>query len=490
MFRHRTLIAAAALAALSILPAYSQTTVLDQVPVPIPATTTGVGQSEFLLQSLSTGGITCYMAFYKPPGAPSQPFVQPGGLSCPQSQNSFSAITGTATPFPITGLAAAQGGTIQLTGGTSSTSGNAGGPAQVIGGVPGATGVGGAASVTGGAGGATSGNGGVGSVVGGAGTNGNGVGGQAQVTGGAGQGTGNGGAVVATGGASGAGATGAGGAISATGGAAASTNGAGGAASLVGGLGAGTGNGGAIAVTGGGSGSGATGAGGALVAAGGAANSTNGAGGAVSLTGGAGVGTGNGGAASLVGGAAGATGTGGAVAITAGSPTAGNGSAVTITASAGAGGTNAGGTVNVVPGAAVSTGAPGQFQVNGDGGIICPTFYYTPANAPTVVTTTFFIATRPMYIVEASEIHSVAAGGAATMGVFHDTSTNAPGAGTDVMATDFNLNGTANTVQNTGLTTTVATKTLAAGDRLAVKWVTGAIQSSAGIVVTVCMTPQ
>src|SRR5580698_2183257 len=83
MIRHR-MIAAMALAALSILPAYSQTTVLDQVPVPIPATTTGVGQSEFLLQSLSTGGITCYMAFYKPPGAPSQPFVQPGGLSCPQ----------------------------------------------------------------------------------------------------------------------------------------------------------------------------------------------------------------------------------------------------------------------------------------------------------------------------------------------------------------------------------------------------------------------
>ena len=438
MIRHR-LIAALAIAATFLpLPAYPQSTVLDQTPVPIPGTGNTTQASEWLLQSIVTGGITCYQSFYRAPGAVvavnGSPFMA-GGLSCSQGANTYQAITGTVDPFPIAGLAAAQGGAVTVTGGASSTSANAGGAARLAGGVPGVTGVGGAASVTGGIGGSTSGAGGVASLVGGAGTL-NANGGQAQTTGGLGNGTGTGGAVVATGG---------------------------------------------------GSGSGATGAGGAFTAAGGAANSTNGAGGAASVTGGAGMGTGNGGAASLVGGAAGATGVGGAVAITAGSPTAGNGSAVTITASAGQGSTNAGGSVNIVPGAAVSTGAPGQFQVNGDGGIICGTYYFTGTVANT--TQVFFIATRPLYIVEASEIHSTANGATLTLGVYKDTSTNAPGAGTDIMSTDFNLNATANTIQNTGLTATVATKTMAAGDRLSVKYST-TLTSLAGPVVTVCATPQ
>ena len=442
MIRHR-LIAALAIAATFLpLPAFAQSTVLDQSPVPIPGTGNTTQTSEWLLQSYATGGITCYQSFYKNPGAigTSGPFIQPGGLSCSNGANTYQSITGTVDPFPIAGLAAAQGGAVTVTGGASSTSADAGGAARLAGGVPGATGVGGAASVTGGIGGSTSGAGGVASLVGGAGTL-NANGGQAQTTGGLGNGTGTGGAVVATGG---------------------------------------------------GSGSGATGAGGAFTAAGGAANSTNGAGGAASVTGGAGMGTGNGGAASLVGGAAGATGVGGAVAITAGSPTAGNGSSVTVTASAGAGGTNAGGSVNIVPGAAVSTGAPGTVQINGDAGLVCATYFFTGATAAAPTTAynqVFFIATRPLYVVEASEVHSTAAGGASTLGIIHDTGTGAPASGTDIMGTDFNLNATANTVQNTGLTATVATKTLAAGDRLAAKW-NNAVQSSVGVVATICMAPQ
>lgn len=77
----------------------------------------------------------------------------------------------------ITGLAAAQGGSLKLKGGTSSTANKAGGEAGILGGQPGATGVGGAATVTGGAGGATSGKGGAANVTGGAGTAGNGAGG-------------------------------------------------------------------------------------------------------------------------------------------------------------------------------------------------------------------------------------------------------------------------------------------------------------------------
>lgn len=190
----------------------------------------------------------------------------------------------------ITGLGAAQGGSLEVKGGASSTAANAGGEAKLTGGIPGATGVGGAATVAGGAGGATSGAGGVASVTGGAGTAGNSAGGVGKVVGGAGAGNAAGGAAQVTGGAAG-GATGTGGAATVTGGAG-NTTGAGGAASVTGGAGAGTGAGGAASLVGGASGAGATGDGGDVALTGGAATSTNGNGGAVILTGGAATGTG------------------------------------------------------------------------------------------------------------------------------------------------------------------------------------------------------
>lgn len=156
------------------------------------------------------------------------------------------AIAGGDSSLGIDGLAAAQGGAILVTGGTSSTSGNAGGAVGLVGGTPGATGVGGAVAMTGGAGGATSGAGGAASVTGGAGTNGNAAGGAASLVGGAGQGTGAGGAVAVTGGASGAGATGDGGSITLTGGASGATDGNGGNVIAVAGALAGTGMQGSI----------------------------------------------------------------------------------------------------------------------------------------------------------------------------------------------------------------------------------------------------
>lgn len=90
----------------------------------------------------------------------------------------------------IQGLAAAQGGSVTIKGGTSSTAGNAGGAAALLGGQPGATGVGGAATVTGAAGGATSGKGGAATVTGGAGTAGNGSGGSVVLAGGSPHGSG------------------------------------------------------------------------------------------------------------------------------------------------------------------------------------------------------------------------------------------------------------------------------------------------------------
>jgi len=105
----------------------------------------------------------------------------------------------------------------------------------------------------------------------------------------------------------------------------------------------------------------------------------------------------------------------------------------------------------------------------------------------------FFIATRAYTVVSASEVHAVAAGGASVLQVVKDTGTNAPGAGTDLLTnntnTGFDLNATANTVQVGTLVASGATKALAAGDRLAIDFA-NAIQSSAGIVVTVCLAPQ
>lgn len=318
-------------------------------------------------------------------------FIQSGGSAGAGVFTSVTAnsIAGGDSSLGIDGQAAAQGGAIPITGGASSTTGNAGGAVSVTGGNPGATGIGGAGSLVGGIGGATSGAGGAVSVAGGAGTAG---------------------------------------------------NAAGGAASLVGGAGQGSSAGGAVAITGG---------------------------------------------------AAGATGAGGTVAITAGALTAGNGADVTVTASAGAGSTNAGGSVNLVPGAAVSTGIPGTIKVNGNSNLMCSNF--APLGAPAAATdTAFYIATRPLFLVSVSEVHAIAAGGASALQVTKDSSTNAPGAGTDLLTnntnTGFDLNATANTVQTGTITATVATKTFAVGDRLSVDFAQ-AIQSSSGITVTACFAP-
>lgn len=106
------------------------------------------------------------------------------------------AIESADSSLGITGQAAAQGGAVVATGGTSSTSGNAGGAASIVGGTPGATGVGGAANVTGAAGGATSGKGGNANITGGAGTAGNGDGGDIVLAAGAAHGSGAAGVII------------------------------------------------------------------------------------------------------------------------------------------------------------------------------------------------------------------------------------------------------------------------------------------------------
>jgi len=110
--------------------------------------------------------------------------------AAPKIFEPMASLSLTDAAATVSGLAAAQGGSVTVVGGTSSTAGNAGGAAAILGGVPGATGVGGAATVTGGAGGGTSGKGGAATVTGGAGTNGNASGGSVLLTPGAKNGSG------------------------------------------------------------------------------------------------------------------------------------------------------------------------------------------------------------------------------------------------------------------------------------------------------------
>lgn len=152
-------------------------------------------------------------------------------------------------------------------------------------------------------------------------------------------------------------------------------------------------------------------------------------------------------------------------------------------------------TGNGTPGAVTGTTGTfsGAFTLTGtasSSGVMCPSYYFT--GTPAATDQVFFIATRAVRVVSISQIHSVAAGGASALQVTKDTSTNAPGAGTDLLTNNtnagFDLNATANTVQVGALVATAGVTTLAAGDRLAIDFA-NAIQSSAGVVVTACMAP-
>lgn len=104
----------------------------------------------------------------------------------------------------------------------------------------------------------------------------------------------------------------------------------------------------------------------------------------------------------------------------------------------------------------------------------------------TFATTVFFVAPAACKVLAISEVHATAGsdGGAVTAVVTKDTGTAAPGAGTSLhQSGSFNLKGTANTVQTATLSTTAATLTLAAGDRLAIK-LTGTPTAVAGAAVT------
>ncbi len=116
-----------------------------------------------------------------------------------------------------------------------------------------------------------------------------------------------------------------------------------------------------------------------------------------------------------------------------------------------------------------------------------------PANAD-CVDKAFFIADRAYQVTAISEVHSAAGtnGSAVNLQVTKDVTTDAPGAGTDLLTNNtnagFDLKGTANTVQAGTLTATTASLQLAAGDRLSLDFA-GTLTTLAGVTVTVTLKP-
>ena len=95
-------------------------------------------------------------------------------------------------------------------------------------------------------------------------------------------------------------------------------------------------------------------------------------------------------------------------------------------------------------------------------------------------------ANRDFQLWDGRQVHAVAAGGASTAQLVKDTGTDAPGAGTNLLATAWDLNATANTVQVLDPVTVKATQLLVAGNRLAIDYA-DAEQSLIGVVQTISL---
>jgi hypothetical protein len=104
----------------------------------------------------------------------------------------------------------------------------------------------------------------------------------------------------------------------------------------------------------------------------------------------------------------------------------------------------------------------------------------------------FWIADRDYEVLDAREVHDVAAGAAAKVTVTAESGTTAPGSGT-VLVTDntnagFDLNATARTVQVATLPV-LGSRFLLAGDRLSVK-PSGTMTTCVGIAISVALAPR
>lgn len=122
----KKILLAMALALAAIGSAYAQTTTLDQISPPIPATTNTTGTAENLIQSYAVPGGALYQFFYRQPGQSNN--VLPGGLTfVPGGSGSalsrFFALTDGHSDLgvPMTAAAGTPSGTVGIsrTAGTS-----------------------------------------------------------------------------------------------------------------------------------------------------------------------------------------------------------------------------------------------------------------------------------------------------------------------------------------------------------------------------------
>ncbi len=112
--------------------------------------------------------------------------------------------------------------------------------------------------------------------------------------------------------------------------------------------------------------------------------------------------------------------------------------------------------------------------------------FYLPSTWAANTDRSFFTVDRNYTAYCSSEVHAVAAGGTSTAQVTKDSTTDAPGAGVDLLTTANDLNGTANTVVSDLLVTTLGYRNLQAGQRISYDFA-HAVQSSAGLCVTVSL---
>lgn len=99
---------------------------------------------------------------------------------------------------------------------------------------------------------------------------------------------------------------------------------------------------------------------------------------------------------------------------------------------------------------------------------------------------TIFIANRAYELIAARESHATAASDSGTLQVTKETSTEAPGAGVNMLGTAFDLTAAPNTVQEATMTSTTSRLLLEAGDRLSLNYV-GALTALAGVTVTLSL---
>lgn len=118
------------------------------------------------------------------------------------------------------------------------------------------------------------------------------------------------------------------------------------------------------------------------------------------------------------------------------------------------------------------------------------TIVVTDLQASTIANKVIFVAPVKCVVTAFKEVHGTAGNhaSAVTGSIERLQGTEASSEGDNLCTSEVNLKGTADTVQSGTLTTTVTTKTLAAGDRLGFL-LTGDSQTLATMIVTVHLRP-